>query len=122
VRVAVVGSRDYPDLAQVGRYIRALPRGTVVVSGGARGVDSRAESAARNAGLVTDIYLADWDLHGKKAGYVRNMLLVDACDKLVAFWDGTSRGTKHAIELARSAGKRVVVFEPSTRGGGGEKH
>lgn len=51
-RVAIVGSRDYPALGEVTAYVESLPAGTVVVSGGTRGVDQTAEKAARARGLT----------------------------------------------------------------------
>ena len=51
MRVAIIGSRNYPDLLEVCRYVRLLPAGTVVVSGGAIGVDQAAANAARGFGL-----------------------------------------------------------------------
>lgn len=45
--VGIVGSRDFRDLDAVGRFIVALPPTTVVVTGGARGVDATAEEIAR---------------------------------------------------------------------------
>lgn len=41
------------------------------------------------------------------AAYFRNGWIVEDCDRLVAFWDGESRGTKVAISLALAAGKPV---------------
>ena len=32
-------------------------------------------------------------------------------DMLIAFWDGTSKGTKHMIDLANKRGIRVVVID-----------
>jgi hypothetical protein len=49
--VAVVGSRDFPSLIHVRRYIANLPAGAIVVSGGARGVDRTAEEEALECGL-----------------------------------------------------------------------
>lgn len=40
----------------------------------------------------------------------RNQRLVEACDVLVAFWDGNSKGTRATVERALDAGKEVHVF------------
>ena len=103
-RLAIVGSRDYPDEEAVIALVNKLKPTTIVVSGGARGVDSVAVLAAMARGLETEVFNADWNKHGKKAGYLRNVELVNSVDGLFAFWDGKSRGTKHAIELARKRG------------------
>lgn len=112
-RVAVVGSREYPYMQEVARFVESLPPGTVVVSGGARGVDFVAEVAARRAGLEVSIHKADWDGLGKRAGFVRNEAIVADCTRLVAFWDEQSKGTAHTIRLARRAGKPTTVVTPT---------
>ena len=112
VRVAIVGSRDFPDLALVAQYVVTLEPADIIISGGARGVDTAACTAADVHGLQCFVYLPDWRTHGKSAGFKRNQQVVDACDELVAFWDGTSRGTKHSIDLARRAGKPVQIVAP----------
>jgi hypothetical protein len=111
MKVAIVGSRTFRDLNRVRRYVRELPPDSVVISGGARGVDITAQRAAEEHGLKTKIFLPEWDKYGKSAGFKRNTLIVQACDHLVAFWDGTSRGTKHSIDLAKQQGKPVDIFE-----------
>jgi hypothetical protein len=113
MKIAIVGSRNYPDLDAVRAFVRNLPPGTTIVSGGARGVDKVAELAAvRRPDLCTKIILADWDAYGKSAGYRRNVEIVNAADEVVAFWDGTSRGTAHTISIARNANKLVRIYRP----------
>jgi hypothetical protein len=114
--VAIVGTRDFqtPAIAAhfkqaVEKYVNALPPGTVVVTGGARGVDSWAEQAAVAAGLMVVVYTAKWRELGKAAGMIRNTEIVKRCDRLVAFWNGKSRGTADTITKARKAGKSVEV-------------
>lgn len=111
-RVAIVGSRDFPDLEAVRAYVRALPRGTVIVSGGARGVDRAAAQEGRRLGLEVVELFADWDRLGRRAGIVRNRRVLDFCDRVVAFWDGVSRGTRDVIEEARRRGIPVEVRPP----------
>jgi len=112
LKVAIVGSRDYPRLDQVQRYVRELPEFTTILSGGARGVDSCAVETARRRGLEIVEYLADWDGLGRRAGMVRNAQIVGAADLVVAFWDGKSRGTKNAIDHARNMVKPFAVVFP----------
>lgn len=111
VHVAIVGSRDYPDLRAVRRYVRALPRGTVVITGGARGVDRIVEDEAKRCGLMVRIYLPDWERDGKAAGFIRNRHIVDAAERLVAFHHDGSKGTADSIRLARKRGIPVEVYE-----------
>jgi hypothetical protein len=107
--VIVFGSRDYPNPQDVWDFVDTLEPETLVVHGGARGVDTWAGEAAKAFGLPTEVFPADWERHGKSAGFRRNermfMRLATRHYKrkrAVAFWDGQSRGTKHGIELAES--------------------
>lgn len=109
MKIAVVGSRNYSDLRQVQTFVKSLPAGTIIVSGGARGVDQAAEHAARLSGFPTMIFPADWSGHGRRAGFLRNAEIVAAADKVVAFWDGRSPGTRDTIDRARAAGKAVEI-------------
>lgn len=116
-RYAFVGSRDWRgDYAVIDQCIQDLPNGSVVVSGGAKGVDAYAESGARAAGLLVVVHPADWDRYGKSAGPRRNALIVADCDVLLAFWDGKSRGTADSILKAHAAGKAVVVVLDTEKG------
>ncbi len=110
MKIAIVGSRDFRNFDMVNTYVNSLPDDTVIVSGGARGVDTCAEIAAKKRGLRTIIHPADWNKHGKKAGFLRNSDIVNDADKVVAFWDGKSRGTKHSIDLANIRGKQLEII------------
>jgi hypothetical protein len=110
MKVAVVGSRDFPFLNRVWDYIYQLPLDTIIISGGARGVDRTAAKAARTRGMQVIEFLADWERNGRGAGMIRNETIVRECDELIAFWDGVSSGTRNSIERARKAGKPVEII------------
>jgi hypothetical protein len=109
--VAVVGSRDFADLDRVRRFVRQLPVGVTVLSGGARGVDRCAAAAARARGLRTLEFFADWERDGRYlAGRRRNQHVAEHCDRMLAFWDGRSSGTQDAFSRALRLGRSVVVY------------
>lgn len=107
--LAIVGSREFPDLDRVRRLSGDLPPNATIVSGGARGVDRLAAAAARRRGLRVIEYLAQWDRFGRRAGFLRNQQIVDRCDRMVAFWDGKSTGTHDAITRARAHHLPLVI-------------
>ena len=111
MRIAIVGSRDYPCPDDIRDFVNCLPTGTEIVSGGARGVDRWAEEAARDIGLPIKIFPADWS-KGKGAGFARNQTIVDYADEVYAFWDGQSSGTRDTIRRARGAEKPVEIIYP----------
>lgn len=109
--IAVIGSRGFANPGVVRAFVADLPKDTVVVSGAARGVDTWAEEAAEAAGIATLIFHADWDGLGRRAGPIRNEQIIAAADEVVAFWDGTSRGTLNAVYLATEKGIPVRVLD-----------
>lgn len=108
VKIAIVGSRDFDRLDLVVEYVKSLPPDTIIVSGGARGVDRMAAVAGYNAGLGVVEHRPDWT-KGPHAGFERNSLIVEEADKVVAFWDGKSRGTMDTVRKAANAGKPYEV-------------
>jgi len=85
---------------------------TVVVSGGAKGVDTWAVESAQKYGLKVEVYPADWEKHGKGAGFIRNTQIVEGSDSVLAFWDLISRGTMDTVRKAQTQGKKVRVLDP----------
>ena len=76
----------------------------------ASGADSLAIKYAEEKGYKVKEFPADWDWHGKSAGYIRNKQMAQYATHLIAFWDGYSKGTKHMIDLARKEGLKVRVI------------
>jgi len=112
VRLAIIGSRDFPDRARVVRYVGQLSQETVVVSGKAPGVDRWAAEVARRRNMTVEELPADWDRLGRRAGFERNEALVAKVDAVVAFWTTKSRGTAHAILVALRKNKPIRVCGP----------
>ena len=81
----------------------------VIVSGGCAGADLLGERYAKENGYSIDRYPAEWQKYGRKAGIMRNAVMADNADALIAYWDGISRGTKNMIDEARKKGLAVRV-------------
>ncbi len=64
-----------------------------VVSGTAKGIDSSGEIYAEAAGHALHKFPADWEKHGKAAGYFRNSDMAEYADALLLIWDGESKGS-----------------------------
>lgn len=116
MNIAIVGSREfdnYDNLRQVMYLLYPSPEMiTSIVSGGARGADKLAERFAAEHGLPVQVFKADWDTWDVRAGYMRNITIVNTADEVVAFWNGKSKGTRHTIDLAEKNHKlrEVVIF------------
>ncbi len=110
MKVAIVGSRTWPDAERIRRYVWSLPMDTIVVTGGAKGVDSIAEATATERGLGVTVHRPDYSKGGRAAPLARNSLIVADADRVVAFWDGQSRGTADTIGKAEKAGVELEVY------------
>ena len=82
-----------------------------IVSGGAKGIDTFAKQFAYDNGLKYIEFLPDWKYYCRAAGPIRNKLIVEECDKLIAFWDYNSSGTKSAVKLAEKSNKLVHIID-----------
>ena len=82
----------------------------ILIAGGANGADDLAESWAKLNNIKTEIYPADWEKYGKRAGYVRNKEMLESGkpDIILAFPGG--QGTKNMIQLGLDAGVPVTKF------------
>lgn len=116
VKVLVCGSRGWKEPRRIVERLHELSQRDgrlVVITGGARGADATAHRAAQALGLETEVFYADWETYGKRAGIRRNVEMLDERPDLVlAFWDGTSPGTKHTIDTASARGIPVEVISP----------
>jgi predicted Rossmann fold nucleotide-binding protein DprA/Smf involved in DNA uptake len=125
----------------VASMVRGLAPGSLVVSGGARGVDRTAEEAALARGLPVTSYRPRKDagfhvidkhefsstgeevvtqvespyplISFRDAAFFRNGLIVAESDRVAAFWTGSSNGTANAINHALRQQKPYRVVDQS---------
>ena len=117
VKVAIVGSRHFPEMDRVRDFVERLPAGAIVVTGGASGVDATAGRAARDRALgLIKLPPRFEETTDPGASARRNQELIDSADVLVAFWDGQSEGTRKTVDRALESGREVHVFLPGSPG------
>lgn len=124
--VAIVGSRSFPHLHWIDVFVERLRSETIVVSGGARGVDTVAATRAQKCGLRTKIFEIEsweWERYGRRAGMIRNAVLLAYVRELgghvVAFSHDDALGnivggTKHVVNLAAKWNVPVTVYRSRT--------
>ena len=106
MRIAIIGSRNID--VDISMFIP--PEATEIVTGGARGIDTLAERWADENNCPKLIIRPEYGRYGRSAPVVRNKVIVDVADMVVAVWDGKSPGTRFTIEYARESGKPVQVY------------
>jgi len=130
MRLAVICSRTFKDynlLKSKLDYINNLKQITCIVSGGSNGADKLAEKWADDNNIPKKIYLAEWNnldvehcqikynkygnAYNCLAGYNRNEDIIKNSDRVLAFWDNSSKGTLHSINLAKKYNKPIKVIK-----------
>lgn len=107
MKVLVCGGRDYSDYDELWQTLKDYPISHIVM-GGAKGADTLAGIYAQSMGITLSTYPANWDLHPRTAGFIRNQMMIDeeSPDLVIAFPGGN--GTADMIKRAEKAGIRVV--------------
>ncbi len=118
MKIAIIGSRDLkqewvlPKLNLLMKYYYEYKynmKDLLIISGGARGVDNFVEK-----------YCTTWKIplkiirpidKTKKLDYLfRNIEIITLADKIIALWDGKSKGTKFVIDYAKARKKEIEVI------------
>lgn len=116
VKLAIVGSRNFNDYKKLEKEVDGIRSDvdvTLIVSGGCKGADSLAEKYAISNNIPISIHKPDWDMYGKAAGPIRNKLIIDEADIVLAFPQKgvIHSGTRNSISLANKAHKKVIITE-----------
>jgi len=121
MKVAIVGSRsmgtDQESIDAIKYQLDMLKEDdwNVIISGGAKGVDSIAKEWAVGEGIDFILYkpyhLIDTKMtYTPRFFFTRNKQIVDNADKLIIFWDGISNGTRDVIRYAQKRGKPIQII------------
>lgn len=126
MRVLVTGGRTFLDIVWVWAGLdllhEVLPGGiTEIIEGGASGADIRArwwaeafnDVCGQLAGhmpiKITEVK-AEWEKHGRSAGYIRNAEMAKLKPDVVLACPG-GNGTANMVKVAKAAGLRVVHLD-----------
>jgi YspA, cpYpsA-related SLOG family len=111
MKYAVVGSRTFDDKDLLAHWLKFwIHPFDTIISGGAIGADRLAAQWAKTISVDLIEYKPDWELYGKRAGFIRNEKIIGEADVIIAFWDGVSPGTKHDLNLAKQAKKPTFII------------
>ena len=121
-RIIIAGSRNVEE----NKEIKLLTNITlslygfkdiVIIQGGAKGIDALGKKWAKTRNNLCVEFKADWEMHGKLAGPIRNQVMAEyACEEdmkysplLLAFPSRTGKGTQDMIRKALAKGMDIIV-------------
>lgn len=121
MKIIIAGTRTFNDYDLLKRevmrfmseFFQTVYVGNSIIVGGANGADTLGVKFSKEYELPLDVFQANWGLHGKAAGPIRNEAMAKEADACIVFWDGKSRGSKNMIDNAIKYGLilRVVNYE-----------
>ena len=109
IRIAIIGSREFPELNKVEGYLDSL-NNFEIITGGARGVDDIAEQWAKKNNVKCEV-IRPVNPTQKFSYLLRNVEIITKADKVVAFWDGKSKGTKFVIDYCYARQKELILIQ-----------
>ncbi len=119
--ILISGSRDWKDKEKIKATLMQYP-GAFVIVGDCRGVDLLTVEAIDELGgeYQSMVFYADWDKHGKAAGPIRNIQMLDyfqsqcSFPKMILIFHSdlrSSKGTKHLVNNAEKRGFNVKLIQ-----------
>lgn len=119
MRVLVTGSRTWDDALTIYNTFKdwweasGCPENPTLVSGACpRGADALAELVWERNGWSVERHPADWNHHGRSAGFKRNLAMVQTNpDICFAFIHNKSNGASHTLRLAQLHNIPTIVKE-----------
>lgn len=110
-KILITGSRSINNIAWVFSKLREeLKEGDIIIQGGEGGIDSIALAFCNENNFYSVTMRPIYP--SKKEYYLhRNAEMIGMCDRVIAFWDGKSRGTDFTVRYARKRNIDVKVFK-----------
>ena len=114
MELAITGSRTFNDKSALAAAIAEI-NPTAIITSECKGTDSLAVSYANAHGIPCAIVLPKHKTdnaikYHPRYFHMRNREIVNAADHVLAFWDGTSKGTKSTMDYARKTGTPLTVI------------
>lgn len=115
MKIAIIGTRTKlsgTEQTDIKYRINMIPRDAIILSGDCpTGVDDLVRLYCKGLRLFVQC-CAPWGHYGKAAGPMRNAVIADFADEVIAYpRKGTSTGTRGCVRLFEELGKKVEVNE-----------
>jgi len=107
MKIAIIGSRNLV----IDDFSQYLPNNiTELVSGGAKGIDQCVKQYALTNSIKITEFLPEYNKYRRNAPLIRNKIIIEYADEIIAFWDGKSKGTKYVIDMCKKTNKKIRIY------------
>ena len=106
-KILAIGSRTYGNYNAVRKHLEQLMRehpNATLITGDATGADALVRLWAKQNRRKCEVYRAEWETYGRRAGPIRNAQMVESADYCIAFTTGQTRGTADTLRRAIKKG------------------
>jgi len=111
MKLAVIGVKELVEYKFISKALEKISNIELIISGGALGTDTLAKKIAIQNKIKFKEFPPDYKNFGEKAKHIRDKLIVEECDELIAFWDGKCEGTKYTMDYAKVLRKPVKIIQ-----------
>jgi hypothetical protein len=116
MKLAVIGSRNFTDYNFFKEKLEYLTQNIkediVYVSGGCKNsADELIKRYCQENSHELIEFLPDYKQYGKAATHIRNSQIVEFSDALIAFFNGSSPGTKSILEKVKKKGLKIKIVK-----------
>jgi hypothetical protein len=110
--ISVSGSRNFNNRDYLNSVLNYYSSSISLVKvGDAKGLDSMVIQYCQERSIPYQVLIADWKTHGKAAGPIRNIEIINGTTLLLAFPAPDSKGTINAMNYAFKSGISVHVYD-----------
>jgi len=111
MKLAVIGSKEFTDYKKLKSTLDKIKDVSQIISGGAPGTDTLAKKYAQENNIAFLEFPPAFHKYEKEAKHVRDKLIVENCDKIIAFYDGKCEGTNYTLDYGRKHRKPIIIIE-----------
>jgi len=113
MKLGIIGTKDFKNYKFFSKAISRFKNISLIISGGSSGTDFMAKKYARDNKIEFIEFPPDRNKHGDEAKHVRDRLIAENSDIIIAFWDGKCEGTEYTISYAQKIKKPVTIVNIS---------
>ncbi len=110
MKIGFTGSRNITKLTEeMLQVLDKIKNDDIIVHGGAVGADSLI-MAWCSLNDITQEIIRPINPSNKLDYLFRNIEIITKANKIIAFWDGVSKGTKFTLDYAKSRNKEIKII------------